>query len=90
MLNLLTNRPTGGVALALLASSLHFNPPRHDKSFREHANEFDFLGLILLLGGVVCLLLGFNQSETGCKQYAIYSTSTLTTIQEVHLLQYHY
>ena len=28
--------------------------------------EFDFAGLILLLGGTVCLLLGFNQSETSC------------------------
>lgn len=29
--------------------------------------DFDFLGLILLVGGVVCLLIGFNHSETSCK-----------------------
>ncbi|KAG8923269.1 hypothetical protein FRC00_006468 [Tulasnella sp. 408] len=28
-----------------------------------HIKEFDFLGLILIMGGVACLLLGFNQSE---------------------------
>ena len=60
-------RPTGGVALALLVFSLHFNPLQRDKTFREHVAEFDFQGLVLLLGGVVCLLLGFNQSETSCE-----------------------
>ncbi|GJE96610.1 MFS general substrate transporter [Phanerochaete sordida] len=58
------NLPTGGIALALLVFSLHFNPVQNDKSFRQHVAEFDFAGLILLLAGVVCLLLGFNQSET--------------------------
>ncbi|KAI0090161.1 MFS general substrate transporter [Irpex rosettiformis] len=58
------NLPTGGVALALLAISLHFNPLEHDKTLRDHAAEFDFQGLVLIVGGVVCLLLGFNQSET--------------------------
>lgn len=59
------NLPTGGVALALLVTNLHFNPLQHGKTFKEHVAEFDFLGLILLVGGTVCLLLGFNQSEIG-------------------------
>jgi hypothetical protein len=38
--------------------------PRPKKPFKEHAREFDFLGLLLSVGGVVCILLGFNYSET--------------------------
>lgn len=56
------NLPTGGVAAALLLR-LRLNPtPR--KSLRSHIANFDFLGLFLIIGGVVCLLVGFNQSET--------------------------
>lgn len=62
----LFNRPTGGIALTLLAATLHFNPTSQEKTFREHVVEFDFPGLILLVGGVVCVLLGFNASETSC------------------------
>ncbi|EKM58215.1 uncharacterized protein PHACADRAFT_171473 [Phanerochaete carnosa HHB-10118-sp] len=64
------NLPTGGIALALLVSSLHFNPLQNDKSFRQHMAEFDFQGLVLLITGVVCLLLGFNQGETSWKSPA--------------------
>jgi drug/metabolite transporter (DMT)-like permease len=35
---------------------------------KEHLNEFDFLGLFLVVSGVVLLLLGFNQSETSCEK----------------------
>ncbi|ETW79037.1 major facilitator superfamily [Heterobasidion irregulare TC 32-1] len=56
------NLPTGGVALALLFFTLHLNP-HHGKPFREHVREFDFVGLFLLIAAIVCLLLGFNQSE---------------------------
>ncbi|KAJ6579540.1 MFS amino acid permease [Mycena vulgaris] len=58
------NLPTGGAAGLLLFFFLNLNP-HHGKSLREHAREFDFVGLILLVGGVVCLLLGFNQSQAG-------------------------
>ncbi|GJE93247.1 MFS general substrate transporter [Phanerochaete sordida] len=57
------NLPTGGVALACLFFTLHLNPPQHRKSVRAHVAEFDFLGLALIVGGVVCVLIGFNQSE---------------------------
>ncbi|KAF7790211.1 hypothetical protein EIP86_001163 [Pleurotus ostreatoroseus] len=57
------NLPTGGVALVMLFFTLHLNPVKHDKTFRQYVSEFDFAGLILIVGGVVCVLLGFNQSE---------------------------
>ncbi|KAJ3543829.1 hypothetical protein NM688_g5814 [Phlebia brevispora] len=57
------NLPTGGVALVLLFFTLHLNPVKHGKTIRQHVSEFDFLGLLLIVGGVVCVLLGFNQSE---------------------------
>ncbi|KAJ7249855.1 MFS amino acid permease [Mycena rebaudengoi] len=58
------NLPTGGVAGILLFFSLNLNP-HHGKSLVEHLREFDFVGLILIVGGVVCLLLGFNRSQDG-------------------------
>lgn len=57
------NLPTGGIAAALLFFFLHLNPVKHQKTFRQHVAEFDFLGLFLIIAGVVCLLIGFNQSE---------------------------
>jgi MFS family permease len=56
------NLPTGGVAGALLYFFLNLNP-HQGRSFREHVNEFDFIGLATVVSGVVCLLLGFNSSE---------------------------
>ncbi|KAF8136614.1 MFS general substrate transporter [Boletus edulis] len=50
------NLPTGGVAGALLFFFLNLNP-HQGKPFSDHVKEFDFVGL-------VCLLLGFNSSET--------------------------
>ncbi|KAI8998659.1 MFS amino acid permease [Trametes punicea] len=57
------NLPTGGVGFALLFFFLNLNPHR-GRSFREHVREFDFLGLALIIAGVVLILLGFNFSET--------------------------
>ncbi|CAG7851758.1 Uncharacterized MFS-type transporter C1399.02 [Serendipita indica DSM 11827] len=60
------NLPTGGFAIALLALFLNLNPtPR--KPFKTYVREFDFLGLLLAVGGVVCILLGFNYAETSWK-----------------------
>ncbi|KAJ7913215.1 major facilitator superfamily domain-containing protein [Mycena leptocephala] len=39
--------------------------PHHSKTMGQLVREFDFGGLFLLVGGVVCLLLGFNQSQFG-------------------------
>ncbi|CAG8698583.1 6125_t:CDS:10, partial [Acaulospora colombiana] len=52
----LVNLPTGGFAIALLA--LFLNP------YKIYVQEFDFLGLLLVVGGTVCILLGFNFSQT--------------------------
>ena len=58
-------RPTGGVGAAILFFFLHLNP-HHGRSWSEHIREFDFVGLFLLIGGIVLVLLGFNFSETAC------------------------
>ncbi|KAI9064407.1 MFS amino acid permease [Trametes sanguinea] len=57
------NLPTGGVGFALLFFFLHLNP-HHGRTFREHVAEFDFVGLFLIIAGIVLILLGFNFSET--------------------------
>ncbi|KAG7092587.1 hypothetical protein E1B28_008930 [Marasmius oreades] len=56
------NLPTGGAAMAILFIFLNLNPTPK-KSLREHARNFDFVGLFLIIVGVVCLLLGFNFGE---------------------------
>lgn len=58
-------RPTGGIAGVLLFFFLNLNP-HQGRTFREHIAEFDFVGLILIVAGVICLLVGFNNSETSC------------------------
>ncbi|THG97767.1 hypothetical protein EW026_g4297 [Hermanssonia centrifuga] len=57
------NLPTGGVAFAILFFFLNLNP-HQGKTLKQHIAEFDFLGFILIVGGVVCILIGFNFSET--------------------------
>ncbi|KAI6150532.1 major facilitator superfamily domain-containing protein [Pisolithus tinctorius] len=56
------NLPTGGIAGALLFLFLNLNPHQR-KPWREYVHEFDFLGLALIVSGVVCLLMGFNSSQ---------------------------
>lgn len=58
------NRPTGGLAGAMFFFFLNLNPHK-GKTFREHVSEFDFIGLGLIIAGVVCMLIGFNNSENG-------------------------
>ncbi|KAG1754579.1 MFS general substrate transporter [Suillus lakei] len=57
------NLPTGGLAGALLFFFLNLNP-HQGRPFRDHIREFDFVGLFVIVIGVVCLLIGFNSSET--------------------------
>lgn len=61
-------RPTGGIAALILFFFLNLNPKPH-KSLKVHVREFDFIGLGLIIAGVVCLLIGFNSSETKCKAH---------------------
>ena len=70
----LSSSPTGGIAFAILWFFLNLNP-HHGKSLREHLAEFDFLGLALIVGGVVLILIGFNFSETSCKSESAPSPS---------------
>ncbi|OJA14842.1 hypothetical protein AZE42_00766 [Rhizopogon vesiculosus] len=57
------NLPTGGLAGALLFFFLNLNP-HQGKSFHQHIQQFDFVGLFVIVTGVICLLIGFNSSET--------------------------
>ncbi|KAG8750552.1 hypothetical protein FRC11_010314, partial [Ceratobasidium sp. 423] len=56
------NLPTGGLAaLALLRLRLN---PTPKKPFSHYVAEFDFLGLFLMVAGIVLLLVGFNSGES--------------------------
>ncbi|KAF8623555.1 hypothetical protein AX15_006326 [Amanita polypyramis BW_CC] len=57
------NLPTGGFAAALLFFFLNLNP-HQGRTLRQHLQEFDFVGLCLVVAGVVCLLIGFNSGQT--------------------------
>jgi MFS family permease len=60
------NLPTGGVAAALLFFFLNLNP-HQGRTLKQHLHEFDFIGLFLIVSGIVILLLGFNESGTSCE-----------------------
>ncbi|KAG1803695.1 MFS general substrate transporter [Suillus plorans] len=57
------NLPTGGLSGILLFFFLNLNP-HQGRPFRDHLREFDFVGLFVIVIGVICLLIGFNSSET--------------------------
>lgn len=57
------NLPTGGLAGAILFIFLNLNP-HQGRPFRDHIREFDFVGLFVIIAGVVCLLIGLSSSET--------------------------
>ncbi|TDL24822.1 MFS amino acid permease [Rickenella mellea] len=57
------NLPTGAIAGLILFFFLNLNPHK-GKTLQEHLETFDFIGLILIVVGVVCLLIGFNESQT--------------------------
>ncbi|KAF8739651.1 MFS general substrate transporter, partial [Rhizoctonia solani] len=58
----LQNLPTGGLA-ALALIRLRLNPTPK-KPLSQYVAEFDFLGLFLIMSGVVLLLVGFNSGES--------------------------
>jgi len=64
--NFLHTRPTGGAAAAILFFFLNLNP-HQGRTLEQHVQEFDFVGLVLVMAGVICLLIGFNSSETSCE-----------------------
>ena len=69
-------RPTGGVSGLLLFMFLNLNP-QQGKSFREHVREFDYIGLGLMISGVVCLLVGFNFGEQSCAYHQLVHASLI-------------
>lgn len=56
------NLPTGGAALLVLFLSLKLNP-HQPVSLASFISTFDFLGLFLVVGGLVLLLVGFSFGE---------------------------
>lgn len=58
------NLPTGAIAAAILFWFLKLNPVKH-KSWKEHAKELDYIGILLIIGGIVMFLLGLVQGEEG-------------------------
>ncbi|KAI6028874.1 major facilitator superfamily domain-containing protein [Pisolithus orientalis] len=57
------NLPTGGVSAVILFIFLNLNP-HQSRPIHEQIAELDFVGLFSFVGGVVCLLLGFQFSQT--------------------------
>ncbi|KAJ8087292.1 hypothetical protein PM082_006122 [Marasmius tenuissimus] len=64
------NLPVGALS-AVLLFFLNLNP-RPRKSFIQHLREFDFLGLALIMSGVVCLLVGFQFGQSGWERPEAY------------------
>ncbi|CCG85018.1 protein of unknown function [Taphrina deformans PYCC 5710] len=57
------NLPSGGAAVVLLFFSLKLNPtPR--KTFAEVSRTFDYIGLVTIVGAVVCFLVGLNEGTS--------------------------
>ncbi|KAH9958274.1 MFS amino acid permease [Russula dissimulans] len=76
------NLPTGGAAGAILFVFLNLNP-HHGMTLQQHLNEFDFIGLALLMAGAVCFLIGLNSGETS---WSSVETIALLTVGCVLLL----
>ncbi|KAG1768394.1 major facilitator superfamily domain-containing protein [Suillus occidentalis] len=56
------NLSTGGLAGALLFFFLNLNP-HQGRPLHNYIQEFNFIGLFMIISGIVCLLIGFNLSE---------------------------
>jgi hypothetical protein len=54
--------------MAILFFFLNLNPHK-GRTFHEHVSDFDFLGLFLIVGGVLCLLIGLNSGQTSCQSF---------------------
>ncbi|TIB07299.1 hypothetical protein E3P92_03919 [Wallemia ichthyophaga] len=63
------NLPTSAIAFTMLFFFLNVSQPPH-ASFKEKFNSFDYLGLILIVGGAVCVLLGFSLASSLSWQHA--------------------
>ncbi|KAL5523988.1 hypothetical protein ACEPAG_8161 [Sanghuangporus baumii] len=79
------NLPTGGVAAVILFMFLHLKPHKK-RSAREVASTFDFLGLFLLIGGVVLVLVGFQSAQTAAKRWQAPETISTLVVGGVLLI----
>ncbi|KAH7927323.1 MFS general substrate transporter [Leucogyrophana mollusca] len=72
------NLPTGGLAGGLLFGFLNLNPkPDQGKSLADHIRDFDFGGLLLIVIGIVCFLVGLDSSQAA---WSSPETITLLTV----------
>ncbi|SCZ92353.1 BZ3500_MvSof-1268-A1-R1_Chr5-2g07802 [Microbotryum saponariae] len=60
------NLPTGGIALLVLIFYLNLNPHK-TAPIADLVRTFDFLGLGLIVGGLILLLVGFSSGEVSWK-----------------------
>jgi len=68
--------------MVILFFFLNLNPHK-GRTFREHVSDFDFLGLFLIVGGVLCLLIGLNSGQTS---WSSAKTVSLLTVGSVMLV----
>ncbi|TDL18787.1 MFS general substrate transporter [Rickenella mellea] len=73
------NLPTGGAAGLVLFFFLHMNPIER-KTVRQVASTFDFLGLFLIMSGIVCFLVGFSASQTSWSSAETISTLVVGSV----------
>ncbi|EJD03253.1 MFS general substrate transporter [Fomitiporia mediterranea MF3/22] len=79
------NLPTCGVAAFILLFFLHLNPTKK-RSVRDVVTTFDFLGLALIMGGVVLILIGFQSAQTAAKRWQAPATISLLVLGGVLLI----
>ncbi|KAL5484993.1 hypothetical protein ACEPAI_7635 [Sanghuangporus weigelae] len=79
------NLPTGGVAALILFMFLHLKPHKK-RTVREVASTLDFLGLFLLIGGVVLVLIGFQSAQTAAKRWQAPETISTLVVGGVLLI----
>lgn len=63
------NLPTGALSAAIVLFSLKLNP-RERKSLSEVIKDFDFVGLILIIAGIILVLLGFTNGQNSWSSVA--------------------
>ncbi|EIW79090.1 MFS general substrate transporter [Coniophora puteana RWD-64-598 SS2] len=68
------NLPVGGVAAAVLLTCLKLNPVEK-KTFRQFSRETDFIGLVLIIAGIVLFLIGVANGENSWT--SAYTLSTM-------------
>lgn len=73
------NLPTGFICGIIYIFFVHLNPTPK-KSVREIAQDFDFIGLFLLIAGIACLLVGFNNGAQAQNAWSHKSTIALVVV----------